>query len=87
MYGWNWSFDSNNIVRLPGAHGEEIVRSMYIDNKAGTIFTAGEDGKVKAWRTAIAGNNEDRANSEKPRKKSKYEQGGGGYGKGRFKPY
>ena len=28
-----WSFDQRSLKRLPGAHGQEIVRSVYIDSK------------------------------------------------------
>ncbi|EXJ59933.1 hypothetical protein A1O7_04081 [Cladophialophora yegresii CBS 114405] len=37
-------------IVLEGAHGEEIVRSVYVDDENGTIFTAGEDGRVAAFR-------------------------------------
>ena len=44
-------FDKENTVRLEGAHGEEIVRSLcFGDDISGRVFTAGEDGCVKAWR-------------------------------------
>ncbi|KAF6234942.1 hypothetical protein HO173_006872 [Letharia columbiana] len=54
-----WSFDASQTIRLPGAHGEEIVRSIHVNNEDGTIFTAGEDGLVKAWRTSIGGGGEE----------------------------
>ncbi|GAD98738.1 WD domain protein [Paecilomyces variotii No. 5] len=41
-----WRFDQENIWRLPGAHGEEIVRSIYLDEKSQAVFTGGEDGVV-----------------------------------------
>ncbi|KAJ9611764.1 hypothetical protein H2200_004948 [Cladophialophora chaetospira] len=37
-------------IVLQGAHGEEIVRSVYVDEENGTIFTAGEDGRIAAFR-------------------------------------
>lgn len=53
-------------IVLEGAHGEEIVRSIIVDETVrnaaehpvpftynlqhGTIFTAGEDGQIKAFR-------------------------------------
>lgn len=59
--------DEANLVRLSGAHGEEIVRSIYVDQEVnrgllvvsrtmltiqhGTVYTGGEDGKVRAWRS------------------------------------
>ena len=49
--GVSTDFDKENTIRLEGAHGEEIVRSFcFGDDIAGTVFTAGEDGCVKAWR-------------------------------------
>lgn len=29
----SWRFDQENLWRLPGAHGEEVVRSVYLDEK------------------------------------------------------
>jgi WD repeat-containing protein 89 len=46
--------DPDNRVVLQGAHGEEIVRSLLVDTSTDTIFTAGEDGCVKAFRPAAA---------------------------------
>lgn len=31
-----WQFDRDNIWRLPGAHGDEIVRSVYLDEQVRT---------------------------------------------------
>ncbi|KAL8960663.1 MAG: hypothetical protein Q9193_002675 [Seirophora villosa] len=45
-----WSFNTSNAVRLPGAHGEEIVRSMCFSGDGNAIFTGGEDGIIRAWR-------------------------------------
>lgn len=28
-----WHFDQNNLWRLPGAHSEEVVRSVYLDEQ------------------------------------------------------
>jgi len=88
----SWELDPYNTIRLPGAHGEEIVRSMYFDHSAHTIFTAGEDGKIKAWRTTGAVDNSETqvedAEVEWPReKKKKRNSTDKGDGKGRFKPY
>ncbi|KAI9829992.1 MAG: ERAD-associated protein [Phylliscum demangeonii] len=44
-------FDSRR-SRLPNAHGEDIVRTVYLNARTETVFTAGEDGLVKAWRPA-----------------------------------
>ncbi|GAB0136859.1 hypothetical protein EsDP_00005147 [Epichloe bromicola] len=48
--GPEWVFDRQNSVGLPGGHGEEIVRSFCFFDDAQLVFTAGEDGNVKAWR-------------------------------------
>ncbi|OLN84366.1 putative WD repeat-containing protein C63.06 [Colletotrichum chlorophyti] len=45
-----WSFDRANSVGLPGGHGEEIIRSFCFYDDEQVVFTAGEDGHVKAWR-------------------------------------
>lgn len=47
-----FSLDNGNAIRLQGAHGEEIVRSVYLDRSIETVFTAGEDGCVRAFRAA-----------------------------------
>jgi hypothetical protein len=28
-----WHFDHDNLWRLPGAHGEDVVRSVYLDEQ------------------------------------------------------
>lgn len=48
--GEGWALDRENSVGLPGAHGEEIVRSFCFFDEAHVVYTAGEDGNVKAWR-------------------------------------
>ena len=49
--GLSADFEKDNTICLEGAHGEETVRSLYFgEGFAGTVFTAGEDGCVKAWR-------------------------------------
>ncbi|EEA26363.1 hypothetical protein TMatcc_005370 [Talaromyces marneffei ATCC 18224] len=45
-----WDFDYTNVWRLPEAHGEEIVRAVYLDEQSRTVFTGGEDGIIRAWR-------------------------------------
>lgn len=34
----SWQFDQNNVWHLPGAHGEEIVRSVYLDEQVRFSF-------------------------------------------------
>ncbi|KAI3324838.1 WD40 repeat-like protein [Xylariaceae sp. AK1471] len=48
--GGNWALDRANSVGLPGAHSEEIVRSFCFYDEAQMVFSAGEDGFIKAWR-------------------------------------
>ncbi|TWU76208.1 hypothetical protein ED733_003817 [Metarhizium rileyi] len=48
--GPKWAFDRESSVGLPGAHGDEVVRSFCFFDDAQVVFTAGEDGCVKAWR-------------------------------------
>ncbi|KAF5020921.1 hypothetical protein F66182_7073 [Fusarium sp. NRRL 66182] len=48
--GQGWSLDRENSVGLPGAHGDEIVRSFCFFDEQHAVYTAGEDGNVKAWR-------------------------------------
>ncbi|GAW21109.1 hypothetical protein ANO14919_106260 [Xylariales sp. No.14919] len=48
--GDSWALDRGNSVGLPGAHSEEIVRSFCFYDEAQMVFSAGEDGFIKAWR-------------------------------------
>ncbi|KND90925.1 putative WD repeat-containing protein [Tolypocladium ophioglossoides CBS 100239] len=48
--GQSWELDRDGSVGLPGAHGEEIVRAFCFVDEEQLVFTAGEDGNVKAWR-------------------------------------
>ncbi|KAJ5091363.1 hypothetical protein NUU61_006233 [Penicillium alfredii] len=78
-----WQFDQDNLWRLPGAHGEEIVRSVYLDEQSRSVFTCGEDGYVRAWKpTDEQGETQAQtgsasAKSSRPKEKKK----------DRFKPY
>ena len=89
----NWSLDRASALRLPGAHGEEIVRSVcFID---GTIFTAGEDGMIRAWRAsdvvdAAEGMEIEDVGVEKTKKRKKKKEGTHQTlreKQGRFEPY
>ncbi|KIW61225.1 hypothetical protein PV05_01376 [Exophiala xenobiotica] len=42
--------DLSERVVLENAHGEEVVRSIVADEVNGVIFTAGEDGRIAAFR-------------------------------------
>ncbi|KAJ5758439.1 hypothetical protein N7520_005595 [Penicillium odoratum] len=46
----SWQFDHDNLWRLPGAHGDEVVRSVYLDDQSQSVFTCGEDGFVRVWK-------------------------------------
>ncbi|PYH85177.1 WD40 repeat-like protein [Aspergillus uvarum CBS 121591] len=46
----SWQFDQNNSWRLPGAHGEEVIRSVYVDEQSQSVLTCGEDGCVRVWK-------------------------------------
>jgi WD repeat-containing protein 89 len=45
-----WGIDRDTVVGLPGAHGSELVRSFCFFDEQQLVFTAGEDGYIKAWR-------------------------------------
>ncbi|KAK7545035.1 WD domain protein [Phyllosticta citribraziliensis] len=72
-------------MRLPGAHGDEIVRDVWVDESSGTLFSCGEDGKVRAWDGGEGGGaggaKEERKAYRKEKKREKEK------GKERFKPY
>ncbi|KAI9842766.1 MAG: hypothetical protein M1837_006949 [Sclerophora amabilis] len=46
----SWQFNLTSIARLPGAHGEDVVRDVFVDDNSQTVFTGGEDGHVRAWK-------------------------------------
>ncbi|KKK18933.1 hypothetical protein ARAM_005610 [Aspergillus rambellii] len=81
----SWRFDEQNLWRLPGGHGEEVVRSVYVDEQNQSVFTCGEDGFVRVWRPdeGEAGQAEqDGSIQTPPRPREKK-----GKDKGRFRPY
>ncbi|KAI9773538.1 MAG: hypothetical protein M1835_006128 [Candelina submexicana] len=45
-----WRFDETSNIRLQGAHGDDIIRSIYADERHNVIYTGGEDGHVRAWK-------------------------------------
>ncbi|QDS71963.1 hypothetical protein FKW77_001151 [Venturia effusa] len=47
---WEWRADNGSRVRLAGAHGEEVVRDVFVSEGADVIFTCGEDGMVRQWK-------------------------------------
>ncbi|KAL8744969.1 MAG: hypothetical protein Q9190_002857 [Brigantiaea leucoxantha] len=67
-----WSFDSSRSIRLPDCHGEDVVRSFCWNGESNVIFTAGEDGLIKAWQaTAAAAESSTIQTSPKPASKEK----------------
>ena len=63
---------------MQGAHGEEIVRTVYVDEEAGRVFTGGEDGVVKVWSATDDQNQSIRTSPEAATKKAPHH---------RYKPY
>ncbi|KAK0660481.1 WD40-repeat-containing domain protein [Cercophora samala] len=45
-----WGLDRESVVALPGAHGQELVRSFVFYDEQQLVVTAGEDGGVRSWR-------------------------------------
>ncbi|KAA8651619.1 WD repeat protein [Aspergillus tanneri] len=78
----SWHFDQENLWRLPGGHGEEIVRSVYLDEQSQSVFTCGEDGFVRAWKPDDDKMEMEESSTKTPRPKAKK-----GRDKGRFNPY
>ncbi|CAI7636561.1 unnamed protein product [Penicillium pancosmium] len=77
-----WQFDKDNTWRLPGAHGDEVVRAVYLDEQSQSVFTGGEDGYVRAWKPTEDGDAQSQAGSAKTSRKDKKQKD-----QGRFKPY
>ncbi|CAI7657631.1 hypothetical protein N7533_005912 [Penicillium manginii] len=77
-----WQFDKDNTWRLPGAHGDEVVRAVYLDEQSQCVFTGGEDGYVRAWKSTEDGDAQSQAGSAKTSRKDKKQKD-----QGRFKPY
>ncbi|KAJ2905733.1 hypothetical protein MKZ38_004600 [Zalerion maritima] len=48
----SWVLDKKNSVGLPGAHGQEVVRSFCFLDSQHLVLSGGEDGCVKAWSPA-----------------------------------
>lgn len=69
----------NHKLTIEPAHGEEVIRSIYIDDETQTIYTAGEDGYIRA--SVVAGQS-DSAVPKTP-KTLKHKK----VSDGRYKPY
>ncbi|KAL1635839.1 hypothetical protein SLS56_001534 [Neofusicoccum ribis] len=99
----NYSCTLEDCLRLPGSHGEEIVRDVFIDPQSSTIFTCGEDGKVRSWSAEGFGGQEqveqqanatatsvDSAEEKHPKEKKhkdKHKKKDKDKSKDRYKPY
>ncbi|KAF4313804.1 hypothetical protein GTA08_BOTSDO01487 [Botryosphaeria dothidea] len=95
----NYSCSLEDCVRLAGAHGEEIVRDVFIDPQSFTIFTCGEDGKVRSWSAEGFGGKHQQEQQEntaavsvdslkpKEKHKDKHKKKDKEKGKERYKPY
>ncbi|RAR16102.1 WD40 repeat-like protein [Stemphylium lycopersici] len=81
----DYTFDLGNSISLPGAHGEEIVRDLFTDIQTHTTYTCGEDGQVRAWKSAGEASMEvdEAAGSSKKKRKEKKDK----KEKERYKPY
>jgi WD40 repeat protein len=48
---WKAASSEDKRIRLVGGHGEEIVRDVLVTDGLGVVYTCGEDGKVRIWRS------------------------------------
>ncbi|KAJ4330750.1 hypothetical protein N0V87_009730 [Didymella glomerata] len=73
-----YDYDLSKSVKLPGAHGEEIVRDLFTDTHAQTTYTVGEDGQVRAWKTEASADEtmdvDESADAKKKEKKDRKEK-------------
>lgn len=69
-----WGIGAGQAYQLVGAHGGEIVRSVLVDGLSGTIFTAGEDGLVMAWKPPTGTETSEKPVKEKKDRKEKKEK-------------
>jgi WD40 repeat protein len=47
---WKPKSSDDKKIRLVGAHGEELVRDVFIPTGAKVVYTCGEDGMMRQWR-------------------------------------
>ena len=77
----NFRLVLDETVRLMGAHGEEVVRAIYVDS-SGTIFTAGEDGNINAFVAQEGAQDSITESSKHKRRESKHTASSN-----RYRPY
>ncbi|KAI4166066.1 MAG: hypothetical protein LQ342_000497 [Letrouitia transgressa] len=83
-----WSLDRSETIRLLDGHGEDIIRSFFVDDEEQTsvVFTAGEDGFIKAWRTPPEESGPDEKTHERRRRRKSLKNAEQS-DSNRFKPY
>lgn len=63
--------DLELVVRLQGAHGEEIVRDVWFQEGVPFMLTCGEDGVVRIWEEVVEGQSKSGKTPRKERKRAK----------------
>lgn len=51
----NEQADMANAIEFKGAHGEEVVRAVYVDDRSSgqqCVYSGGEDGVVRVWKAS-----------------------------------
>ncbi|KAL9115956.1 MAG: hypothetical protein Q9227_000324 [Pyrenula ochraceoflavens] len=74
-----WSLGESGGFIIPGGHGEEIVRTIYADEKTDQVYTGGEDGMLRVFRNPAPETSPKSPKSTKPAAKSATQQ--------RYRPY
>ncbi|KAF2790804.1 WD40 repeat-like protein [Melanomma pulvis-pyrius CBS 109.77] len=96
-----YEYDIESSIRLPGGHGEEIIRDVFTDANSHTTYTCGEDGFIRAWKlpeedvTMLIDEEteptfkkiKDRKEKRKDKKEKKKHNGDDEGRKARYKPY
>ncbi|ODQ63826.1 WD40 repeat-like protein [Nadsonia fulvescens var. elongata DSM 6958] len=45
-----FNVNTQKFVEFQGAHGEEIVRTVYVNSDIGAVYSGGEDGELRVWK-------------------------------------
>ncbi|KAK9324816.1 WD40-repeat-containing domain protein [Lipomyces orientalis] len=72
-----------NRTELPGAHGDEVVRCVLVDERNSRVFTGGEDGNISVWQMEGHRNEDDGEWSEVSNDRKKHKK----HKEKRFRPY